>query len=157
MQPTSIEAFKQIESSGLVSKLRLEVTRLIYEHPGLTQNELVEVYRQEGSRKRQDHSITPRFAELILRDVIQEEEIRECRITGRKVLTYGPTFRQAKPLVKREKKSDDTQALLSRIELLEKLIRKAQEIGVLPQGLRQEMAQAVPMPEGQGELPLAKG
>lgn len=88
MRKTSAETYRQIESEGLLSGLRMIVYKTLYHHGPLTQMELC---RKVGSDSIQDRSLMPRFAELEDMKCIAPFNERVCNVTGRKVLEWDVT------------------------------------------------------------------
>ena len=80
---TSIETYRQIESEGLLSRLRFDVYKVLFNGGPMTQGEVVDRF---GGVPRP--SITPRFAELERFGVIESIGERPCRVTGRKSMVW---------------------------------------------------------------------
>jgi hypothetical protein len=87
MRNTSIEVYKQIKESGLLSKLRFEVYEKIFKYGPITQGEMW----NEHFPKRQRHDVGPRFAELEARGVIECVGERPCNVTGRLAMIWDVT------------------------------------------------------------------
>lgn len=87
IRQTSIEIYRQIESEGLLNKLRWETYKALFHYGPATQHELCRIMKSEA----QDRSIMPRFAELEKMGVIYITQERPCKITGRIVYEYDVT------------------------------------------------------------------
>jgi hypothetical protein len=83
---TSIEVYHQIESEGLLSKLRFLVYDIIFKKGPLTIAEASSFASKIDSR-----SISPRFAELQKRGVITTIGRKFCSVTGREVILWDVT------------------------------------------------------------------
>ncbi len=90
MRQTSYEAFKQIESEGLLSKLRFVVYKALYEGGPMTAQETWHYLRDQAARRGEAriNGITPRFSELFRCGVIEEDGERPCKITKRKCIVW---------------------------------------------------------------------
>jgi hypothetical protein len=84
---TSIAAYHAVEDSGLVSRMRLVVLKILAEHGPLTANEL----RQHGDPKINSGIYTTRFSELRRMGLIYEVEQRPCAITGVTAISWDLT------------------------------------------------------------------
>lgn len=82
---TSINCYNQIKAEGLLSKRRFEVYEAIYNSAPCTTNEALKNI-QSGS-----HGVGSRTTELRELGVIYEKGVRECRVTGRKVIEWDLT------------------------------------------------------------------
>lgn len=90
IRQTSVETYHEIKNNGLLSELRLLVYETLFHHGPMTQMELCQFLRSDAySYDRQ--SLTPRFAELLDRGVIEFIGKRTCRVTGRDVLDWDVT------------------------------------------------------------------
>lgn len=86
-------AHEQIVASGLLSRLRLQVYRLVYEMQepdGVTGGELDHAMSGELGFTR---SGSPRLNELEKLGVLEEMPLRKCHITGMLVIPYRTTGR----------------------------------------------------------------
>lgn len=82
---TSIETFKAITESGLVSKLRKEVYIALFE---CGESTALELYTERFKNKYRDHSITPRFSELEKIGIVESVYERPCKISGRNAIVW---------------------------------------------------------------------
>ena len=85
---TSIDTYNKIKKEGLLSRLRFDVYACLYLNGPMTQGEC---WRAMNGTPRP--SVTPRFAELDERGVIECIGERECRVTGRMALLWSTTDR----------------------------------------------------------------
>jgi hypothetical protein len=88
VRKTSIEAYKEIESNGLLEGLLWITYRALYQFGPMTQNETC---RKINNGDIQDRSIMPRFAQLKKYGVIEEIGTKKCDVTGREVLLWDVT------------------------------------------------------------------
>lgn len=99
---TSAAVYHQIESEGLLSRVRFLVYEILYHRGPLT---AAEVWQRTGESR---VTISPRFAELLDRGVIYEVRERRCAVTGREVIEWDVTSNlpvessKEKALTKRE-------------------------------------------------------
>ncbi|MBT8245287.1 hypothetical protein [Winogradskyella sp.] len=99
---TSIDCYHQIKKEGLLSKSRLEVYEAMLRHAPCTASEIFSYARLKTNQ-------SGRFTELRELGVIYERGVRECRITGRKVIEWDltdklPSKVKRKATTKKEKK-----------------------------------------------------
>lgn len=94
---TSKAAYDAIKAQGLLSERRFEVYDVLYHHGPLTQ---VEVWKKIAATNPnvQQHSVTPRFAEMVRLGVIREVTDtdgrflkRKCTVTDRTCMTWDVT------------------------------------------------------------------
>lgn len=88
IRQTSIDIYRQIESEGLLSKRRFEVYKVLFDHGPLTATETARRIPNV-----MDHSISPRFAELLKHGVVREAGLRKCPVTGRNCIVWAVTNR----------------------------------------------------------------
>lgn len=87
---TSVETYRKVTESGLLSRLRTLVYKVIYEHGPITQGECWKLFF-EGRGVLAQNSVTPRFAELEARGVIANVGSRPCKTTGHESFVYVTT------------------------------------------------------------------
>lgn len=90
IRQTSIKAYEQIESEGLLSKRRFEVYQVLFEYGPMTYSEVVLHFR---SRKNFATSSTyqARLSELRDFGVVQELGKTQCPVTKREVILWDVT------------------------------------------------------------------
>lgn len=115
---TSIEAYRQIESEGLLKKLKLEVYKIIFENGPITGSELFTIAKKNHGDTSLRDIYQPRLGELRSLGVVQEVGKKFCSISGRKVLLWDVT----KKVPKKEKKT-----LTMEIAELDRQIKKLRE------------------------------
>ena len=133
MRPTQVAAFQQIEANGLLSKLRFDVYKAIYDNQepriGITSGELDRLLT--GKLGAWTRSASPRLIELVRLDVIEELPTRKCRATGQTVLAYQTTGRLPNPDGLKERTVKLTKGKAKRwLEGLLTLIEAAEAVGV---------------------------
>lgn len=99
---TSVDAFREIESSGLLSRLRFEVYRWLYENGPATAKE-VELGLKKGIESTGVWST--RLSELKRLGVIEEIGKTQCKFSGHEVIEWDVTANLPRKL---EKKSSKT-------------------------------------------------
>lgn len=86
---TSIDAYRKIESEGLLSKRRFEVYSVLFKHGPLTTGEVWWNYFKDFGISQ--NSINPRMSELVTAGVVCEVGTRECSITGQTCIQWDVT------------------------------------------------------------------
>lgn len=89
VRPTSIQTYREIRDSGLLSKRRWEVYDALYEHGPCTANELFKKWKVRSFVTQQN--IHPRLGELRELGVVAELEKRRCEVTGREAYVWITT------------------------------------------------------------------
>lgn len=95
---TSIDIYREIEASGLLTKLRWQVYACLFKFGPLSQNETS--YKLRGKLS---WGINPRFSELEKMGVIISVGERSDRHTGNNVLVWDTTNNLPKKLIKEPK------------------------------------------------------
>jgi len=111
---TSIEAYHEIKESGLLSKRRFEVYEALFYYGPMTQVETGVKLHLEKMHS----SISPRFAELRDRGVIEEIGEKYCSVTGMHVILWDVTDSLPAPLPKPKSKKEIKKELLEKIVTL---------------------------------------
>lgn len=126
---TSIEAFRQIKESGLLSERRLQVYEALFRHGPCTSGELFAralVGKTNLSVMTQSRA---RFTELRDLGVIREVGVKKCTATGRNAIVWDVTGGLPRKVAKKESKSaklcQENAALRERVESLEKQLEEA--------------------------------
>lgn len=93
MEDTSLEAFRELQRSGLLNIRYLQVIEAVKGSPGCTQSEACKaIFAKLGPSSRiTNRSFTPRFAPLVRAEVFVEKAKRRCTCTGKRVKTYEYT------------------------------------------------------------------
>lgn len=87
---TSIEAYRQIEAEGLLSRRRWQVYEILYHYGPLTAGEIARHAIDKGIEVK-EQTITPRMAELRERKVVKEVGVKVCSTTGRNCIAWDVT------------------------------------------------------------------
>lgn len=119
---TSIEAYHQIQDSGVLSKMRWTVYDDMFHNGPSTSNES----QQRTGLTRRDNS--SRCSELRDRGFLEEVEVRVCTVSGHKCIVWDVTDRRAPLEVDKKKKKTTKQQLeeaQARIKELEDLASSA--------------------------------
>lgn len=128
---TSIEIYRRIKEEGLLSKLRFDVYEVIFQHGPLTQMEAWQYFDKKHIQLR---SVTPRFSELLERDVIGITRERPCKITGNLAIEWDVTNRLPVPVIK-HKRPSYKELLLRNLQLekqlLENICNECKQVRVL--------------------------
>lgn len=96
----SLNAYYQIRDEGLLSKMRMMVYEVIVKHGPIN---ATQIYR-EHLRHVQQHSVTPRFSELLRQGVIKLHHTAPCPYTGYESDFFVQTNQLPKKLPKGPKK-----------------------------------------------------
>lgn len=100
---TSIEAYRAIEESGLLSKRRWEVYRHVWHHGPLTQNEAARILTPGNV----SGTISGRFSELKEMGLLIEVGKKNDPITGKSNYLWDATDRRV-PIIKEKKTQEPT-------------------------------------------------
>ena len=93
IRETSIEAYKKIKESGLLSKRRWEVYDIVCRYGEVTGSQVVKHFLEEIGGNVHGGSINGRLSELRDRGVIRETKEAPCPITGHVVIFWESTGR----------------------------------------------------------------
>jgi len=94
MRQTSISCYNTIKSNGLLSKRRFQAYEFLCNHAPCTASELqAKMVYKDGGR-----DVQKRLSELRKSGVISEKRVRECRITGQKVIEWELTNKLPKKI-----------------------------------------------------------
>lgn len=123
MRQTSLEAYEAIKRSGLLRGLFVAVYGVLYEHGPLTAGETAK--RIPGH---QLNSISPRFAELQRRGVIQPVGTRLCTVTGQNAIIWDVTAnlpaKATMPPARPEALRQTVTALRNQVQTLQTVIKQ---------------------------------
>lgn len=113
---TSIEAYKQIRDSGLLSERRFEVYDVVFRHGPLTANEAFKIlYDNDMGAKNAASNSAARFSELRDVGVLYEVGERKCGVTGMKVIVWDVTDQLPKAPDKKPTRKEKKEELLAYI------------------------------------------
>jgi hypothetical protein len=115
---TSIEAYKHIQETGLLTKLKWDIYKALYHDGPLTQNELI----SRNFHNTPTRSLTPRFAELNRLGVIRVVGRRMCSTSGRDALVWDVTSNLPVPEVKRESLKQQLKAAEEKLNLYRDIV-----------------------------------
>lgn len=115
MRNTSISAYKEIRSNGLLSARRLEVYEVLFNFGPLTATEIWS--NHFSAQGLQMNSVTPRTAELKKLGVITEVGYRICTITGMNVILWDVTSSLPSKPPKRKSKDQTIRILRDTLRL----------------------------------------
>lgn len=110
IQQTSIDAYHNIRTNGLLSKRRFEVFDQIYQRGPITLNRLIEILYKPGKNT---SSISARLSELQRHDVIEADGTIKAS-TGNTVTLWKATGRLPKKLIRKKKNNNEDPVLLRR-------------------------------------------
>jgi len=92
IRKTSIDAYKKINDLGLLSKRRLQVYNVLYNHGPLTGNEVLKhLIKEYGVSLGNAPSIISRLGELRKMEVVNELGKRTCSISKMNVILWDVT------------------------------------------------------------------
>lgn len=127
---TSIEAFKKIRESGLLSRERFRVFATIFAMGSCTSGEAFEsiVKRNQGANSRNGRVSSlsqsrARFTELRDLGVIEEIDVRPCKVTGRNCIVWQPTGNLPGQLPRRQTKLAEAEERIQNLEADNKRLR----------------------------------
>lgn len=91
VRATSIETYRQISESGLLSQRRLEVYKAICKCEPCTSGEAIKYMSEHGIQHSHIAQSRGRFTELRDLGVIKEVGVRACAVSGRKCIVWEVT------------------------------------------------------------------
>lgn len=97
---TSIEAYHQIVSEGLLKSIQLETYKLLFKHGPCTGSELTKIAMEKSSNPRPRDSHFQRCSELRDKGLVYEVGKRPCTVTGRRCIEWDVTDKLPKTLPK---------------------------------------------------------
>lgn len=103
IRETSIEAYRAIREGGLLSERRLQVYELLYHYGPCTANELINRAGKKSSLINQN--VVTRLGELRDMGCVKELGVRQCDVTGMKVIVWDVTGKLPGKLYKKRKKT----------------------------------------------------
>lgn len=118
---TSIEVYNTIKNNGLLSKLRFETYKLLYEYGPMSANELFHKAKEVYNNANLRDTYHQRLSELKEQNVCIEVDKRDCKITGREVLIWDVTNNLPTKFSRSKSKDQIIKELQARINELEKL------------------------------------
>lgn len=127
IRPTSKKALFELLSSGLLSRQREYVFRMLYHYGPATANELYEHMRE--SRSKNAGNVTTRLSELRTMQCVDEVDKRECRITGKTCIVWDVNGNQPIPYYKPKGKSKN--ALQKEVRFLRARVNRLKKLAVL--------------------------
>lgn len=98
IRKTSIEAYKEIQSSGLLSKRRWQVYDILFQHGPLTRGEVDKKFREMFGHGQNYSNVSARLNELRECNVAEEIGTRKCPITNMNVILWDVTGKLPKKL-----------------------------------------------------------
>lgn len=102
MRPTSIEAYKKIKESGLLSQRRFQVYEALCEIGRATKNEISKHLHLKGIRIN-PNLVSARLVELRDLDVVYEVKERACKVSEMTIIEWDLTDRLPKKIKKPKK------------------------------------------------------
>jgi hypothetical protein len=126
MQITSIDAYYDAKFKGLLNRFEVIILRDVWYNPNTTQGESVDRIMYEFNDPIQQRSLTPRFASLASKGLIEQMSARLCQISGRKCLTWKATGNPPSKITKRIGKIEQMRQHIAELE--EKIADMEEEI-----------------------------
>lgn len=111
---TSIEAYNKVKESGLLSRLRLKVYKILCEHGALTANEM----RMFGSSDSNSGVFSTRLSELERMGVVRTIGTRKCKTSGHNALVWEITYDLPTKFERQKTKKNKKAELLHKINEL---------------------------------------
>lgn len=88
---TSIEAYREIERSGLLSLRRWQVYKIVFENGPMTGLQVIKKFREEARVFSNSGTVNTRLSELRDRKVVREIGKTVCPVSGRVAILWDVT------------------------------------------------------------------
>jgi DNA-binding Lrp family transcriptional regulator len=88
-QKTSLDVYKRIIASGLISKRRKEIVEILWEHTALTGNQISKIHKEKHNTNSFSENVKNRITELEQMGVISIVGIVACPLTKNQVNLYA--------------------------------------------------------------------
>lgn len=118
VRDTSIEIYRKITDEGLLSKKRMQVYDIIYNHGPMTGSQVAAKYKLMHSSAKHSESIRNRITELVKQKVVKEVDTKECPVTGNNVLWFDVTANLPVKIPKKKTRSQQKAEIMTKIESL---------------------------------------
>lgn len=115
---TTIEAYRKAEDSGLLSKLRLRVFKIVCDHGPATANELRAYFPSSSN----SGVYMTRLSELERMSLVMIVDKRPCKITGNNALVWGITNNSPIKLPIRKTKKDKIKNVITDLVSIQNII-----------------------------------
>lgn len=117
---TSLEAYQEIIRNGLLSKRRLQVYDIIFNHQPLTGSQVATVFKSQNSLNTNSENIRNRITELKEMGVVEECGYSVDPVTNMTVLNFKTTNKLPKKLIRKASKRQKVDFILSEVDVLYK-------------------------------------
>ena len=114
VRSTSIQAYREIQSNGLLSKRRFEVYDCLFHHGPLSSMEIKNRISSAAL-----NSTSPRLAELRNMGVVAETGTKRCQHTGQTVILWDVTGNLPVALPKKKSLKQELKELREKVRHLE--------------------------------------
>lgn len=125
-QKTSVETYKKILASGLISKRRREILNILWEHISLTGNQISKIHKELYNTNSFSENIKNRITELEQMGVISVVGIVKCPITKNNVNLYSLTGNMPVKLKVKKTKKQKINELKKEIVMIGRLLQEGQ-------------------------------
>ena len=88
-QKTSLDVYKKILASGLISKRRKEIVEILWEHTALTGNQISKIHKERHNTNSFSENVKNRITELEQMGVLYVVGIVSCPLTKNQVNLYA--------------------------------------------------------------------
>lgn len=126
MRRTSIETYRAIKESGILSQRRMEIYEVIFEYGPMTSAEVFMVLNKNNKARAITSSRT-RFTELRDMGAFYEAGERVCNITGRKAIVWDLTGKMPKEYEKPKTNAEIIKDLKEENALLTSEVKELEE------------------------------
>ena len=113
---TSKKTYTKVMESGLLSKRRKEVYKILYDHGALTGSEVSKIWRKENNYRGTSETVRNRITELMKMEVVKVVGLRLDPYSKQEVSVFSTNNKLPKKLPKKESKSAKKAKVLSRLE-----------------------------------------
>ena len=91
MRVTSLEAYRELDSTGRSSQRSMDVLSAFMTHGEMTGQECTRKMREAGLMAAESWPVHPAIYSLRIKGFLTETTRRECEVTGRNAIAYLPT------------------------------------------------------------------
>lgn len=129
MRETSASVYERIVCEGLLSKRRLQVYQVLYEHGPLTGGQLSEIVKNKFGEWGQSETVRNRLPELRNSGVVKECGTIKCPTSGNEVILWDVTDKYPTDPPKKVATRDVTEALCQLIEEPLRVMKEKPDVG----------------------------
>lgn len=123
IRSTSINAYNDIRSNGLLSRLRFQTYDILFHYGPMTANEIYFKAKELTNNNELRDTFHQRLSELKTLGVVIESGLRHCNITNREVVAWQVTDNLPKKFERKETKDEQIAFLKGKISILEERLK----------------------------------